>query len=115
MRCEYCDVEVTTYPDNGICVCCGGKLPPRPISNPARPVQTPAHIPYRQPIHYVPGINCCPRCRNSQITMKKQGFSWGWGIAGFFLIPGFGALLGLIGRNKLRYRCQACGHKWMRN
>lgn len=22
MRCEYCDVEVVNYPDNGICVCC---------------------------------------------------------------------------------------------
>jgi len=25
MRCEYCDVEVVNYPDNGICVCCGSK------------------------------------------------------------------------------------------
>ena len=30
MRCSYCGVEITDYPSNGICVCCGGKLPPRP-------------------------------------------------------------------------------------
>ena len=30
MRCSYCGTEVTTYPDNGICTSCGGKLPERP-------------------------------------------------------------------------------------
>lgn len=31
MRCSYCGVEITDYPESGICTHCGGKLPPRPV------------------------------------------------------------------------------------
>lgn len=138
MRCSYCGVEVITYPDNGICANCGGKLPPRPTGircsrcgsyttgnfcancgqsltlspHHAAPVQ-PAYVPYQPPVQPIPGIHCCPRCRSDRISTRRKGFSWGWAIAGFFLIPGFGILLGLIGRNDLRCRCQLCHHKWL--
>lgn len=111
MRCEYCDVEVTRYPDNGICVCCGGRLPPRPVLNPVQPVA----IPQQRQIPLVPGVNCCPKCRSTHLVFEKRGFSWGIGILGFFLIPVFGILLGFCGSRKPRVKCTNCSNKWKRN
>ena len=116
MRCEYCDVEVTEYPANGICVCCGGKLPSKPLS-PTPPVHIPPQpvpVPFRQHIGYTPGINCCPKCHNTRIVFAKRDFSWGLGILGFFLIPVFGIFLGFCGSGKPRIRCTNCNHKWKR-
>lgn len=113
MRCEYCDVEVTTYPDNGICVCCGGRLPPREVPR-TIPVQ-PAYSPTRPRPVYIPGIHCCPKCHNTNLQYKKQVFSWPLGILGFFLIPVLGLLLGLCGKKKFRITCANCGHSWKRN
>lgn len=111
MRCEYCDVEVTQHPDNGICVCCGGKLPPRPSSSPVQPV----HIGMHRQFPFVSGVNCCPKCRNINLVFEKRGFSWGLGILGFFLIPVFGIFLGFCGSGKSRIKCTNCNHKWKRN
>ena len=145
MRCAYCGTQVTDYPDNGICVYCGGKLPERPAGvrcaacgtystgnfcvhcgrslngnlPPVQPVQTvvqPVYIPVQQPqVRYTPGINCCPKCKNTHLIHTKRGFSWGLGILWFFLIPGFGLLLGFCGSKKPRIQCANCGHKWKRN
>lgn len=139
MRCTYCGVEVTDYPANGICVCCGGKLPARPagircpacgtyssgnfcsvcgrnLNAAAVPVQPAPVQPVYQPVQqvyipYHPGIRC-PKCGSIQVATVKRGFSWGWGIAGFFLIPGFGILLGFCGSKKRRLKCTSCGRKW---
>ena len=118
MRCEYCDVEVTQYPDKGICVCCGGRLPPRPAVTPAQPVYAPVQTEYRpvqQKVPFVPGINCCPKCHNTRLVFEKRGFSWGIGILGFFFVPVFGILLGFCGSRSPRIRCTNCSHKWKRN
>lgn len=121
MRCEYCDVEVTQYPANGICVCCGGKLPPKPaqsVYTPPPPVYTPpqpVYIPVPPRVQVVPGVNCCPKCRDMRLVYATRGFSWGLGILGFFLIPVLGFLLGLCGSNSPRVKCTNCGHKWKRN
>lgn len=116
MRCEYCDVEVTEYPSSGICVCCGGKLPPKPIPTPAQPVQPvqtvvqPVYIPVQQmPYH---ATASCPKCGSSQIARTQRGFRWGLGILGFFLIPVFGIFLGFCGSKKPMLKCTACGRKW---
>ena len=119
MRCEYCDCEVTTYPDNGICVHCGGKLPPKPVqmqpSAQVQPlVQRVEHVHHVHHVALVPGVNCCPKCRSNLLVHAKRGFRWGLGIFGFFLIPFFGLLLGFIGSGKPCLRCNACGHKWDR-
>lgn len=117
MRCEYCDVEVTQYPDNGICICCGGRLPPRPAVTPVQPVYIPVQSAYcgaQQKVQFVPGINCCPKCHNTRIVTAKRGFSWWIGIPGFFLIPVFGLLLGFCGSGKPLLKCTNCGHKWQR-
>ena len=142
MRCLYCEAEVTEYPDNGICACCGGQLPPRPAgqrcpdcgtystgnfctvcgqslhgspvpraAQPA-PVQTVyVSVPQPQPV-YAPGGICCPKCGSAQVIRAKRGFSWGWGIFGFFVLPVVGILLGFCGRRKPRLKCSGCGHKW---
>lgn len=113
MRCLYCEVEVTTYPENGICQHCGGRLPPKP-TKPAQ-VQPPVQTVYVHPHHQGPltaGVNCCPKCYSTEVIRKKRGFSWGLGILGFFLFPMFGLLLGFCGRNKLSGYCTKCGHKW---
>ena len=144
MKCDYCGSYVAEYPADGICPNCGGRLPDPPAGTrcpgcgtyssgnfctkcgrslpgaPApQPVYTqPVHQPVYQPVRpvaAVPGVNCCPKCQSRQLTYEKRGFSWGWGICGFFLIPVFGLLLGFCGSRKQKYlRCTACRHKWIR-
>ena len=109
MRCEYCGVEVTDYPASGLCDCCGGKLPPKPI----QPTPQPVYVPV-QPV-YIPvssSAMLCPKCHSAQVISTKRGFSWGWGLFGFFMIPGFGLLLGFCGSKKPRLKCTQCNHKW---
>lgn len=137
MRCLYCEAVIHTYPENGTCPNCGGTLP-KPAQPPrhesplrtcpscgaqsrstfcpdcgrnliAAPGTTPVAAPYERPI---PGRTCCPRCYSRDIFFKKRGFSWGWALLGFCLLPLFGALCGFIGFQKLRYRCRACSYKW---
>lgn len=106
MRCEYCDVEVTQYPEDGLCICCGGRLPPKPVAPPIPATQ-------RQ-FFLVPGVNCCPKCRSTAIVFEKRGFSWGLGILGCVLIPVLGIFLGFCGSRGVRIRCTGCRHKWKR-
>lgn len=141
MRCSYCGVEVTDYPSNGICVCCGGKLPARPVgircpgcgtyssgnfcsvcgrnlnpSAPAQPVQPvvqQVYIPVQQPL-YRYDVSC-PKCHSTHIIRTKRGFRWGLGILGFFLIPGFGIFLGFCGSKQQILKCTSCGRKWKGN
>ena len=112
MVCAYCDSYLVKWPDSGLCPHCGAALPAQEAPTPPPVYQQPPKVVYQVPLQ--PGINCCSRCMSRQITMKKRGFSAGLAIVGFFLIPLFGILLGLCGRNKLIYRCQTCGHKWKR-
>ena len=109
MRCEYCDVEVVHYPENGICVCCGGKLPPRPA---AKPVEAPVcqQAVYQQPASPPPVI--CPKCRSANVVSTTRGFSWGLALLGFCFLSIFGLPFGFCGKNKSRYQCCACGKKW---
>ena len=118
MRCEYCDVEVTQYRENGICACCGGRLLPRPAAKSAGPVCVPSpmpiHTPMMPPVRFVPGVNCCPKCHNTRIVWKKRGFTWGLGMLGFFLVPVLGIFLGFIGSGNQRLHCTNCSHTWKR-
>lgn len=126
MKCEYCDCQVTPYPASGICPFCGAKLGPEPQPKPT-PLPAASAVPrrtgtpvYRSPapsrpvVLAQPGINCCPRCVSTAIHFKKRGFGWVAGLIGFFFLPPFGLLFGLIGRRKLKYTCSECGHKWTR-
>ena len=112
MRCEYCGVEVTNYPVNGLCECCGGKLPPKPAEpQVTQPVYAPVQ-PIYIPVQPQAAHGLCPKCRGMQVIPTKRGFSWGWGLFGFLMIPGFGLLLGFCGSKKPRMKCLSCNHKW---
>ena len=106
MRCEYCGVAITDYPASGLCGCCGGKLPPKP-----EPQMQPVSIPVPPQMGYWT-YALCPKCASPQVISTKRGFSWGWGIFGFFMIPLFGLLLGFCGSKKPRLKCTRCNHKW---
>ena len=101
MKCEYCDSIIIAVPADGICPHCGAKLPAN------APVKIP---PDQEPLQ--PDINRCSCCKSRDITVKKRGFSWGWGLPFAIIIPVFGIFLGFIGRNTHLCRCQTCGHKW---
>lgn len=114
MRCAYCDVVVTEYPANGICVCCGAKLPEPPAQAEAAPVQNVQQIfvSVQPQMVRAPGAPHCPKCHGTQIIPCKRGFSWGLGLLGFFLFPGLGILLGFCGSKKPRLKCTGCNRKW---
>lgn len=133
MRCAYCGVEITNYPDNGICVHCGGTLPERPAG-----MRCPGcgaystgsfcsacgrsltgavpPIPPVQPIYVQTPqtslLAACPKCGNTQVLSTRRGFRWGLALLGFILVPIFGILLGFCGSKNACYQCAACGKKW---
>ena len=108
MQCQYCDSHIDPIPSNGLCPNCGAALPAK--SEP----QPPAPPPVQHVNDSRPGITCCQRCYSQNIRFQKQGFRWGLALLGLFLLPPFGILFGLIGRNDLRYTCNACGNSWKR-
>lgn len=112
MRCLYCEVEVTSYPENGICQHCGGRLPPKPVQQTSQPFVQHLHISTAPQTPLTAGVNCCPKCYSTEVICKKRGFSWGLAILGFCFFFVFGIPLGLCGRNKLRGHCIKCGHTW---
>lgn len=143
MRCAYCGVEITNYPDNGICIHCGGKLPERsagtrcpgcgtyssgnfcttcgrslngavPPVQPVYPQPQPVYIPV-EPMGYTAPRLACARCHSIQIVRVNRGFSWGLAILGFFLFPVFGIFLGFCGAKKPRLLCTKCRRKWKSN
>lgn len=119
MTCQYCDSRVDTVPENYICPFCGAPLPRQSGSDWASRITQPApqNPPAPQVVYQVPlqpSINCCGRCMSRDITFRKRGFSWGWGIFWFFMIPVFGIFLGFVGSGKVIGRCRSCGHKWRR-
>jgi len=54
----------------------------------------------------------CPKCRSTQITAGKKGFSLGKAAAGGIATGGIGLLAGFIGSGKVRVTCLKCGHSW---
>lgn len=106
MQCEYCDSIIKPVPESGICPHCGAKLPANASAETSsKPIDQES---------LQSDINRCNCCKSQNITVKKRGFSWGWGLPFAIIIPFFGIFLGFVGRNTLLYRCQTCGHKWKR-
>lgn len=113
MQCEYCGSYIQIYPANGICPNCSATLPAPPVSAP----QTVNVVIQQQPLRpqtvvLQPGINCCSRCRSTDLMAVRRGFRWGLALLGFFLLPPVGLLLGLVGKNRTICTCRACGHRW---
>lgn len=109
MICPYCNQPV----DTNVCPYCGAvqQKPEQPTK--AEPAQV-QPAPVFAPVHIHMGYEATPACRycaSRQFISRRRGFSWGWGILGFFLIPVFGLLLGFIGSGKIIYRCSRCNRK----
>jgi|GEM_PF-883563 hypothetical protein len=54
----------------------------------------------------------CPRCKSTQITAHKKGFSGLKAVGGAVLTGGIGILAGTIGSNKILLTCLSCGNKF---
>ena len=54
----------------------------------------------------------CPKCRSTQLTTNKKGFSGKQAIGGAILTGGIGLLAGTIGSNKVVITCLKCGNKF---
>lgn len=54
----------------------------------------------------------CPKCKSSQISAQKRGFSAGKAVAGAVVTGGVGLLAGFHGSSNIDVFCLACGHKW---
>ena len=52
----------------------------------------------------------CPKCRSTQVSAHKKGFSGGKAVAGAVLTGGIGLLAGTIGSNDVKITCLNCGH-----
>ncbi|MCL6101019.1 MAG: zinc ribbon domain-containing protein [Bacteroidetes bacterium] len=52
----------------------------------------------------------CPKCRSTQISSNKKGFSGTNAVAGALLTGGVGVLAGTIGSNKVKITCLKCGY-----
>ncbi len=76
---------------------------------PVQPAPTPAVTPHRV---FDNRLALCPRCRSTSIQSAKRGYSFFWGLVGFFLIPVVGLLLGCIGSKGIRCHCLKCGKRW---
>jgi len=53
----------------------------------------------------------CPKCRSTEYTANKAGFSWGRAVGGAVLFGPLGLAGGFTG-NKVWITCLSCGHKW---
>lgn len=51
----------------------------------------------------------CPRCKSTQITANKKGFSGKKAVIGGLLTGGIGILAGTLGSNKIKITCLNCG------
>jgi hypothetical protein len=54
----------------------------------------------------------CPKCKSTQITSNKKGFSVGKAAAGVILTGGIGVVAGAIGSNNVEVTCLSCGNAW---
>ena len=54
----------------------------------------------------------CPKCRSTQLTANKKGFSGKQAVGGAILTGGIGLLAGTIGSNAIKITCLSCGNQF---
>lgn len=52
----------------------------------------------------------CPKCKSTNITADKKGYSLGKGVVGGVLLGPLGLLAGMHGKNKIELICLNCGN-----
>ena len=61
----------------------------------------------------LPGLRVtCPKCKSSNITVAKKGFSVGQAAAGGIAVGTVGLAAGMIGSGDAQFVCLACNYKW---
>ncbi len=103
MTCPNCGTQT----NSPFCPNCGTRQPSAaaPVQTAPTPVVTVHRVVDDRLAH-------CPRCRSTSIQSAKRGYSFFWGLIGFFLIPVVGLLLGCIGSKGIRCHCLNCGRRW---
>ena len=107
MQCQYCDSFITLYPADGICPNCGAKLPPDNTPKWQSHVTVVTPPPQHQP--QPQNLLWCSRCGSPELSVTTRNFRWGLAVLGFFLLPPFGILMGLVGRKRQILTCRRCG------
>ncbi len=109
--CSECGKEVSDRAPN--CLNCGYSvsLIKNKIAVPAPTQQYNSYqaISYQQSVPQNDQVKC-PKCRSTQISANKKGFSGGKAVAGVILVGGIGALAGTSGSNKIKITCLSCGY-----
>ncbi|HRN80175.1 MAG TPA: hypothetical protein PKY29_04345 [Ferruginibacter sp.] len=54
----------------------------------------------------------CPKCKSTELTANKKGFSAGQAVGGALLTGGIGLVAGAIGSGKVRITCLNCGNRF---
>ena len=54
----------------------------------------------------------CPKCKSTNLSSGKKGFSGQKAVGGALLTGGIGLLAGTIGSNKVQLWCLSCGNKF---
>lgn len=96
MFCTKCGVEIKE--DSSFCPQCGDNL-----KESTNIKKTEINVPKEKLLK-------CPKCRSTELTTSKKGFSAGQAIAGAVVAGGVGILAGAIGNNKIQITCLECGH-----
>jgi len=84
-----------------------GSKPVAPIDYRVNTYQAPSYTANQNP-----GGVCCPKCKSTQLSANKQGFSGTKAVGGVLLTGGIGALAGTIGSNKIKITCLSCNYQF---
>lgn len=89
-----------------------------PLPQPHRTIPMREPLVVVQPEMEVPQITAvepeirCSKCKSTQVTATKKGFSLGKAVTGAVLTGGVGILGGFWGSNQIMLTCLQCGHRW---
>ena len=104
INCSECGKQISDKASS--CPSCGNPMAKSSITYPTnRPISTVSTNSEENLLH-------CPRCKSTQLSSNKKGFSGSKALAGAVLTGGIGLLAGTIGSGDVVITCLNCGHKY---